>query len=65
MEKSDLWARSSLENVETLDIFNNENVKELNIVENKNVEEFDIFENENVVKFGKVLPVLGKRIPLF
>ena len=43
MEKSDLWARSSLENVETLDIFNNENVKELNIVENKNVEEFDIF----------------------
>ena len=56
-----------------LDIFNNENVKELNIVENKNVKELNIvenknveeFENENVVKFGKVLPVLGKRIPLF
>ena len=52
-------SRSNLGNVETWDIFKNENVEEFGIVENKNVVEFG---NENL---EKVLPALGKRIPVF
>ena len=52
-EKSDLRARSSLENVEEFDIFENKNVEEFDIFENKNVVEFDMLECEIEVKKEK------------